>query len=197
MSAAAKYEQAAILKLLAQDSEYAFQLVFDSHRNQIYNVALMYLKSPLLAEEVVQDVFLKLWFQRKDLSTIQSLEAWLYTVGKNCILNYLKKISHEWTARQQWQEQQLPAENTADFKLRTAETTELFQKAIHQLSDQQRTIYRLAREEGMSYEAIGRKLSISPLTVKTHMARALASIRAYLGAHGELFVLFVVAQKIF
>ena len=92
------YEDAHLITLLADDSEYAFQLMYDRYRNRIYQTAIRYLKSPLLAQEVVQDVFLKLWIERKNIKIDQPLEAWLYTVAKNNLLNRLKKIACEWKA---------------------------------------------------------------------------------------------------
>jgi DNA-directed RNA polymerase specialized sigma24 family protein len=71
------YEEARLIALLADDSEYAFQLLFDRHRNRIYHTAIRYLKSPVLAQEVVQDVFLKLWFERRNIRQGLPLEAWL------------------------------------------------------------------------------------------------------------------------
>jgi RNA polymerase sigma-70 factor (ECF subfamily) len=188
-----KYEESTLLALLAGDSEYAFQLVFDRHRNHIYKVAMLYVKSPAIAEEVVQDVFLKLWMQRKNLSEIRSLESWLFTLTKNITLNYLKKLAHEWTARSKWVKQNRQSESTTDYKIRSSESRQLLQQAIDSLPEQQQKIYRLAKEESLSYEEISQKLSISPLTVKTHMARALASIRSFLLQHGDLLTLFLIA----
>src|SRR6195952_5408548 len=102
MQAENKYEESTLISLLAQNSEYAFQLLFDRYRDTIYKVAMMYVKSPVIAEEIVQDVFLKLWFQRKNLQEIRSLESWLFTLTKNLTLNCLKKIAYEWTAREKW-----------------------------------------------------------------------------------------------
>ena len=162
------YEHANVLILLSQGSEYAFQLVFDSYKNRIYNLA-----------------------------GINSLEAWLLTVSKNLTINYLKKIAHEWGAKKNLIPANEQIENSADFKVRDAEFTVLFQKALDMLSTQQRSIYQLAREEGLTYDQIGKKLSISPLTVKTHMARALASIRLFLKKHGGLFLFCLYFFKCF
>lgn len=187
-----KYEESTLLALLAQNSEYAFQLVFDRYRNNIYKVSVMYVKSPVIAEEIVQDVFLKLWFQRAQLAEIRSLESWLFTVTKNLALNCLKKIAYEWTAKEKWIKQSDVSENTADHRVLNAEYKQLFQEALKQLSPQQLQVYKLAKEHGHTYEVISQQLSISPLTVKTHMARALASIRLFLQQNGELFILFII-----
>ncbi|MEP6950030.1 MAG: sigma-70 family RNA polymerase sigma factor [Ginsengibacter sp.] len=188
-----KYEESTLLSLLAQNSEYAFQLLFDRYRNNIYKVAMMYVKSPVIAEEIVQDVFLKLWFQRKHLTEIRSLESWFFTLTKNLTLNCMKKIAHEWIAREKWVKQNDFSENNTDHKILNTEYQQLFQKAIMQLSLQQQQVYKMAKEQGLSYDAISEKLSISPLTVKTHMARALASIRLFLQQHGDLSVLLIIA----
>lgn len=193
MQSEKKYEEATLLSLLAQNSEYAFQLVFDRYRDNIYKVAMLYVKSPVSAEEIVQDVFLKLWFQRKNLAEIRSLESWLFTLAKNTTLNCLKKIACEWTAREKWIRQNNLSEISADHKLLDSEYRQLLQKAIDNLSPQQQHVYKLVKEQGFSYETTGEQLSISPLTVKTHMARALASVRLFLKQHGELSVLLILA----
>ncbi len=88
-----KYEEAKLINLLANDSEYAFQLLYDRHRNRIYRLSTKFLKSPILAQEVVQDVFLKLWMTRKEINANKPLEAWLFTVAKNTLINRFKKLS--------------------------------------------------------------------------------------------------------
>lgn len=196
MSTEKKYEESTLISLMAQDSEYAFQLIFDRHRNKIYTVAMSYVKSPVIAEEVVQDVFLKLWFQRKNLHEIRSLESWLFTLTKNLTLNCLKKIAHEWTAREKWVKENNLSENTTDFKVMNAQYQQLLQKAIANLSPQQQQVYRLSREHALSYEAIGAQLSISTLTVKTHMSRALASIRLFLEQNGIASAFLIVAGQL-
>src|ERR1700712_699264 len=97
-----KYDEAALLTMLSQDSAYAFQLCFDTYRNRVYTVALSYLKEKTLAEETVQEVFLKLWLQRKELTELKSLQAWLFTVAKNHLINQLAKIAREYKAKQGW-----------------------------------------------------------------------------------------------
>lgn len=197
MPSEAKYEERALLEMLANDSEYAFQLLFDHHRNKVYRIAMLYVKSPVLAEDIVQDVFLKLWFQRKNILQLESLESWIYTLTKNLTINCLKKLAHEWNARSNWAKGNLYSENTTDHKVRNSEYQKLVLCAIDHLPEQQQKVYRLAKEKGLSYDVIAQQLSISALTVKTHMYRALASIRAYLQQHGKDFVLLFLLSRPF
>jgi RNA polymerase sigma-70 factor (ECF subfamily) len=179
-----KYEESKLISLLGEDSEYAFQLLYDRHRKRIYQTALRYLKSPILAQEVVQDVFLKLWFNRKSLKPDQPLEAWLYSLTKNNLINRLKKIANEWKALKGLGFISERSINNIENNLQESQYNELLQTAIGQLSEQQQKVFTLARHEQLTYLEIGKKLQISPLTVKTHMSRALESIKVFFSDHG-------------
>ncbi len=179
-----KYEEAKLISMLIEDSEYAFQLLYDRHRKRIYQTALRYLKSPILAQEVVQDIFLKLWFNRKNLKADQPIEAWLYTLAKNNLINRLKKIANEWQAIKALTAVAEVSVNNAGSRLEEGQYNQFLQKAIAALPDQQRKVFVLARQQQMTYIEIGEELGISPLTVKTHMARALESIKAWFYENG-------------
>lgn len=179
-----KYEETKLISLLAEDSEYAFQLLYDRHRKRIYQTSLRYLKSPILAQEVVQDVFLKLWFNRKSLKADQPLEAWLYSVAKNNLINRLKKIANEWKALKGLGFISERSINNIENNLQESQYNQLLQTAIGQLSEQQQKVFKLARNEQLTYLEIGEKLQISPLTVKTHMSRARESIKVFFSDHG-------------
>jgi len=182
-----KYEESKLIALLAEDSEYAFQLLYDRHRRRIYQTALRYLKSPILAQEVVQDVFLKLWFNRKNLKTDQPVEAWLYTITKNNLLNRIKKIANEWRAIKGASHLSEKFVDNIENNMQSAQYNELLQKAIAHLPEQQQKVFTLARYEQLTYIEIGEHLGISPLTVKTHMSRALDSIKIFFADHGIVF----------
>jgi RNA polymerase sigma-70 factor (family 1) len=182
-----KYEEARIITMLAEDSEYAFQLLYDRHRKRIYQTALRYLKSPLLAQEVVQDVFLKLWFNRRNLKTDLPVEAWLHTITKNILLNRIKRIANEWKAIKGVSQVSEKFVDNIENNFQSAQYNQLLQKAIALLPEQQQKVFTLARYEQLTYQQIGMELNISPLTVKTHMSRALDSIRSFFADHGITF----------
>lgn len=187
-----KYQESKLILLLAGDSEYAFQLIYDHYRNRIYKLAMMYLKSPVLAQEAVQDVFLKLWFSRKDIKPEVSLEPWLRTVTKNHLLNQLKSIAHQWVKLSEEIEGERTVEHSVFDDLSYKEYKEHLSRAVNKLSDNQREVFLLAREEGLTYMQIAQRLNISVLTVKTHMSRALKAIKQYLQQNNLLSVALVI-----
>ncbi len=186
-----KYEENKLVSLLAEDSEYAFQLLYDRHRNRIYKTATRFLKSPILAQEVVQDVFLKLWFSRKNLKADQPIEAWLHTVAKNNIINRLKKISNEWKAMNELPFIKESQTNSTSNTVQDIEYTTILNEAIDNLPEQQKKAFILSRIENLTYIQIGERLQLSPLTVKTHISRALLHIRQELAAKGILISLSI------
>ena len=195
-----KYDEHKLLTLLKEDSEYAFQLIYDCHRNRIYKTAVWYLKSPILAQEVVQDVFLKFWFERRQFKMDTSIEAWLYTVAKNNILNKLKKISNEWKALAIMPLLKPEAINNTENTIVDHEYSAILHAAIGALPIQQRKVFQLARQEQLTYSEIGKQMGLSPLTVKTHMSRALASIKAFFKQKGIIvsaIIFAIIAIQVF
>jgi RNA polymerase sigma-70 factor (family 1) len=180
------FEEHKLIILLKEDSEYAFQLIFDKHRNRIYKTAIKFLKSPIIAQDVVQDVFLKLWFERNNLNENKSIEAWLYTVAKHNILNKLRKIANDWKAVDQYAHQITSEDNKTDHKLIDGQYQSHLSKAVSKLPEQQKLVFLLSRNDKLTYDQIGQKLGISPLTVKTHLSRALHFLKKELKTGGIL-----------
>ena len=181
------FEESRLISLLNEDSEYAFQLIYDKHRNRIYQTAIKFLKSPIIAQDVVQDVFMKLWFERHKIEPSKPVEAWLYTVAKNNILNKLRKIANDWKAIDLLSHTILQSENNTHQKLTEGEFKQKLQSAVSKLPEQQKVVFILSRFEKLTYIQIGEKMGISPLTVKTHLSRALYAIKKQFEANEVFF----------
>lgn len=183
MSVKGTYNEREALQLLAQDSEYAFTLIFDHYRPRIYRTARKFLRSSQYAEEIVQEVFLKLWLRRDKASEIENLEAFLVTVARNLTFDTLRKLSNEAVAKKAASVEFHYTEDSVDAILLETQYSELLLKAVSKLPPQQKQVFQMAKVEGLSHEAIATKLNISRLTVKTHMAKALQSLRHQLYPH--------------
>lgn len=184
------YDQPQILHLLSQGSEVAFAQFYNQHRAKIYGVALKLLKSKELAEETVQEVFLKIWLKRKELYKINQIDGYLYMIARNHIFDQLKIAAVEAETRNQ-----LPIylshENKTDHLVREKQYKKLLDDLINHLPPQQKTVYQLSREEGLNYDDIAQKLNISPFTAKKHMSQALKFIREHIGHLHTVWVFFI------
>lgn len=176
------YNEHELLIRLKGGSEDAFTQLFNHYRNRIYAVALKFLKSSVLAEEIVQDVFLKVWLKRNELDAVKRFDGFVFIMARNCIFDRIKKIGYEETAQSELSYQASYIDDT-EHLVRQHQCQQLLQEAIDQLPPQQRRVYCLSKVEGLSHELIAEQMQLSRLTVKTHMSKALQSIRNYLNTH--------------
>lgn len=186
-------EERRILELLAQGNAFAFTLLFDHYRGRVYAVALKFLKSPEPAEEIVQEVFLKVWAKRQDVLNVANFEAYLFTMARNVVFDFLKDLARE-AVKKKDLNSILREVAGADQSIIEDQYAKLLQDVVSQLPPQQKQIFRLARIEGLSHQAIAEQLQISRLTVKAHMAKALQTIRQNLQHHIISFALVPVIR---
>lgn len=175
-----------ILAKIANGDQQAFGSLFNFYRNKVYGYAYAILQVDGSAEEIVQDVFIKLWIKRQSLTNIDNFGGFLRTTVKNETLNALKKIaliqkSHQ-IAHLDNTEIDLSTENAIQFR----ETRKLLENAIEKLPPQQKLIYNLCHIEGLKQKDVANQLNITPLTVKTHLRDAVKAIKNYLSTHDEV-----------
>ena len=168
-----------LLFQLKNGDQEAFSRLFNHYRPVVYNVAYKFLKSPVLAEEIVQDVFLKIWLKRNEMDAIKDFNAYLFIMARNFVFDRIKKMSYETEARSVLKTETFFIDDT-EYLVRQHECQQLLKEAIELLPPQQKSVYNLAKVEGLSQERIAEQMKLSKLTVKKHMAMALQAIRKYL-----------------
>jgi RNA polymerase sigma-70 factor (family 1) len=150
----------------------------------VYRIAYSFFKSQVVAEELVQEIFLKVWQNRARLPGVNDFQDWLFIVSRNHIVSHLRQTVKDKRLRQVWAHEHALYENSTDYRLREHTFNDLLQEIIEALPAQQLAVFRLAREEHLTYQEIAERLSISAGTVRTHMGRALQFIRQELSQRG-------------
>jgi RNA polymerase sigma-70 factor (ECF subfamily) len=179
------------LRLVAAGNERAFRSLYDEHAGMVYALAFSYLKSSLGAQDVVQEVFLKIWEKRSDLPSVNNFPGWLRILTRNYLINSLRKkipaAFQEDISRLEFAEKGLPPSGQLDYK----EMAGIIRQAVSALPPRQQQVYKLSREKDLTLNEIASGLGISYNTVREHMTAALKSIRAFLEQHyGEIGLLF-------
>ncbi|WP_298737775.1 RNA polymerase sigma factor [uncultured Chitinophaga sp.] len=172
-----------LLAGISAGDEAAFRCLFDRYRGRIYTYALRLSENTSLADEVVQDVFLKVWLKRKDLAAIENFSAWLYAIARNRMFDMLKQQAREQQTRDTVQQEGGHYANTTELHLLEKEQQLLLRDALAKLSPRQQLIYNLSRDHGMKHEEIANTLKISRNTVKTHLVHALRVIKDHISPY--------------
>jgi RNA polymerase sigma-70 factor (family 1) len=177
-----------LLLSAAQGSQAAFVTLFHRHKHKLYSYTLRLTQSEMLAEDVVQDVFMKLWTDRAAMASIDNFGNYIFRMAKNQVLNHFKRVAHEMAIVSEMFREGDHAGNNAQEMLAAREVEQVLQSVVEALPPQQKAIYRLSRDEGKSHEEIAGLLKISPNTVKNHMVQAMATIRYQLRRHADSLI---------
>ena len=172
---------AELVRRIRAGDERALEAVFKAHYAGMASFVQRFVRSQDLAEELVQDVFLKLWSKREQLAEIETFRTYLFRAARNTALNYLRRAKLE----RRWREEQgtdddPPSSLAADEETVEQELSVAVQEAINRLPPRCREIFLLSRDGGLTYAEIARSLDISVKTVETQMGRALKALRASL-----------------
>ena len=172
----------------------SFNCLFDSYKNRVYGYVLAIAHSPYAAEEITQEIFIKIWLCRDLLDEVENLDGYIFTIARNRTLNYLRKAAYDTRLLRELQELARPEltrpqNNNVEERALVMEYDQLLRDALSELSPQRRLVFQLSRDGGMNHEEIAAQLHLSRNTVKNHMVEALRFIRSYLGQHGSVLVL--------
>jgi RNA polymerase sigma-70 factor (family 1) len=169
-------------------SDDPFKRLFDSYKNRIYGYVLAIAHSPYAAEEITQEIFIKLWLCRDLLPEVENLDGYIFTIARNRTLNHLRKAAYDTRLLRELQELAMPQNNNVEERALVTEYDQLLRDALSRLSPQRRLVFQLSRDRGLNHEEIAEQLHLSRNTVKNHMVEALRFIRSYLGQHGSVLV---------
>ncbi|MBS1602899.1 MAG: sigma-70 family RNA polymerase sigma factor [Bacteroidetes bacterium] len=167
-----------LLNRIAGGDGTAFSALVDLYRNKVFSHALAYTKSYHEAEELTQDIFMKVWSNRGKLAEIEDFKNYLFILGRNQLVSAIRKRVMDITEIREpdFVEDLLIPDRQYDRK----ETMQYIQKGIELLSPQQKAVFTLSRLDHLNYDQISERLGISKSTVKFHMVLALNSLREYL-----------------
>lgn len=140
-----------------------------------------------MAEEVVQDVFLKIWQNHENLAEITNLENYLFIISRNHIFDMIKKIARETNLVSDINYKNTVSDDT-DSAIKDDQYNIILNQIIEQLPPQRQKIYKMAKWDGLSHQKIGENLGISTETVKKHMAQALKFVRFKISPYMNLFM---------
>lgn len=181
MSASIYPIETELLRKIAEGDEAAFRILFDRYHVRIFDYLVVITKAKEAAEELLMDIFLKLWLGREWITEIKDVEAFLKKVAYNKAIDFIR-----YTARHKKLQDiiareiaHVPHQSPVDA-LAEKDYQKIIQKAVDSLSPQRRLVYTLSRSHGLTHDEIARELNLSVNTVNNHTKAALQSIKTFL-----------------
>jgi RNA polymerase sigma-70 factor (ECF subfamily) len=171
-------ENKELLYRIAQSDESAFADLFNRYCHKVNSFAFRLTHSAALAEEIVQDVFLKIWIGRASVASVEYFPSYLFTITRNHTLNILKRKIQEENATAIFGREILPTYHEPPSEVYN-ERERMLHHIISHMPFQQRQVYTLCHQQGLKYKEVAKLLNISKLTVKAHMQHALRAIKAH------------------
>jgi RNA polymerase sigma-70 factor (ECF subfamily) len=183
--------RADMLSRVCKGDEQAFTFLFNTYKDKLYSFIYGITQNEEEALDVVQNVFLKIWQDRDHLPRVENVDAYLFTVAQHHALDGLRRYARF----RLYCDEQSKAENdgtrTPYDELVAKEVNEKYREALNQLTPQQRKIFEMHHQQGLSFAQIAKQLDLSLSTVQNHSFRAMESIRKYLATYHPCILLLL------
>jgi RNA polymerase sigma-70 factor (ECF subfamily) len=182
-----------LAKLIAGGDAVAFRKVFDLYKERVFFFILGMVKTNAAAEEIVQEVFIKLWVAREGLAEVENLGIYISVIARNKTIDHLRRAASQKNMVDEIWQAINTAQNTTAEMVEANEFRRLVDEALHRLSQQKQKIFRLSRYEGFSHEEIAQQLHLSRSTVKNHLVETLKYLKCHLADHSRISAIVIVA----
>jgi RNA polymerase sigma-70 factor (ECF subfamily) len=190
------YNDPALLRQIADGDEKAVATLVRLYWKNIYAQALAWVKSAEEAEELTQDVFLKIWNARHQIGQVDQFENWLFIIARNTIVSAVRKKLN----RPGFLEEQEAEENTLrpDRQAEHRQHYQLLLTGIDLLPEKRQQVFRMSRLEGLTHEQIAERLGMHKDTVAQYIVKAVAFLRGYLREHiGDSLLLIILLAGLY
>ena len=182
------YADSSLLEILARGEQAAFEALYNRYHGGIYNYLFKFTKSATQTEDLMHDVFLKIWEMREQLKISSSFSSYLYRAARNTSIDYLNQMALHYKLLNQSIFRVGQADNnpTAEGLYQWRQYHAMLEKAIASLSKQRRKAFIFCRQEGKTYEEAASLMGISRHTLKEYLVDAVKSIKQYLLQYGDI-----------
>ena len=173
-----------LLRQVADGNENAFRELFHRYADLLGTYVLRFTHSRECAEEIVQDIFLKIWMSREALAEVQNFKVYLYVISRNQTLNAMRKIIRQREYQREWEKNNpAPLQVVHPPEDPDHHPLGLIDRAIEQLPPQQKKVWLLSRQMGLSHKQIAKEMTLSQETVKKYIMYANQSMTVFIKSH--------------
>ena len=172
--------ESVLIQEMQAGNQEAFATLYRFYSPRLYMNILRMVRDPLTTEEMVQELFTRIWHKRESKGIKENFAGYLYRTGQHLVHDFFRKLQKDKQLQERFRSQLKETYQHVEEIVELHQSTAILQKAIKQLSPQQKKVYELVKMEGCSYKKAAEILGISPLTVKEYLVTTKKTIRNYL-----------------
>lgn len=185
------FNQEKVIALLAEDSQLALEELFNYYYPQLYNFSKAFLKSDDGIDDILQEVFLKIWRNRKKIRSNNTFKSYIFTIAQNLLLNELRSRLNDKKMKDKLGKLVVAEEYLSFQQLEYKELERKIDQAVESLPEKQKEIFLKSRLDGLSYKEIAEELGVTTKTIEYHISQAIRLIKNQLNHNGELTLLYI------
>ncbi len=183
------FDEADVVKKIISGDRKAFALLYNQYLSELYNYIYLFTKSRMASEEIVQDVFIKIWERRESLANVISFKSYLYKSAKNLLLDEIRRNAVKAKAFVALMPDSEDSSERTDDRIIYSQHYKIAEEAISMLPEKRKAIFLMRTREELSLDEIAQKLGISKSVVKKQLYAGISFVRQYMHKNEILFVL--------
>jgi len=177
-----------LIALLTKNEELAFREIYYRYKDRLWHYCFSFIKSEEESDDMVQEVFIRLWELRKFIDPELSFSSFLYTMARNRVLNFFRDINVEVQVMKVLAQRQDLISGSVESELIFSDYQKILTDAIDKLPPRRKRIFNMSRVENLSHKEIASRLGISVYTVQEHISESLRFIKDYFGKHAGIIL---------
>ena len=175
---------------LTNSDESSLEVLFNYYYPRLYHFSKSFLKIETGIDDILQEVFLKVWQNRKQITSVSTFNAYIFTITKNLLLNEIRRRLNNEKIKDNLQKLSIAEEYRTFDDVEYNDLKVKIENIVNELPERQKEVYNLSREEGLSHKEIAEKLGISPKTVEYHIAQSISFLKKKIKELGLVALLY-------
>ena len=179
---------------LKNGNKQAFEVIYQFYSNSIYSKIIKMTKDEAVADDLLQDIFVKIWERRAFINEEFSFRGWIYKIAENCVYDYYRMLSQDAKMREKLLSTFAEMYNHTEDYILNKERGKMLDDALLQLPPQRQAIFKLCKLDGKSYAEAAEILNISPSTVSGQLVKATKTIKDHIFYNSKEFLIFCITM---
>ena len=185
-----------LLVQLRKGNEDAFDFFYQKHSAQIFRKLYKMTRVSSISEELLQDVFVKIWEKRHLIDPEKSFKSYLFQIAQNLVYDLYRKVARDERLQSEIKKSFVEIQYLTEEGIHLKDTQQIISQAIDALPPQQKLVFTLCKIEGKSYDEVSTALGVSTSTINGHIVKATKSIKRYMFKYEDVAFVLIMSQAL-